>query len=99
MVTVFLTGLFSWNDLVVEKTPGWCGLMEVVLHAPLSVMCALISDRTMTADLSGYLDHPIRQHYPVSVLPVHLRQHLLSQKNLYYTCCDVRRLCFMGLIK
>lgn len=73
--------------------------MEVAMNAPLSSMCAIISDRSMNLDLSHYLDHPIRQHYPVSKLPLEYRQHLLSLKTLYYLSCDVRRLCFMGLVK
>jgi len=66
---------------------------------PLSVYCKMIFWVEDYPLVKEYLKDPIRSNIPIAFLPEKIRKDVFSLKYVYKVSEDVRRLCYMGLIR
>ena len=52
-----------------DWTDGWCLLRDVFHRMPLSVFVKIVNVNYRAEELDDYLNHPIKQHFPLMDLP------------------------------
>ena len=72
-----------------DWTDGWCLLRDIFHRMPLSVFVKIVNVNYRAEELDDYLNHPIKQHFPLMDLPKKLLQALISNRWYIHSVLNV----------
>lgn len=79
---------------------GWCLLSDCIFRMPLSIFVKVVNISYEIKGLDEYISHPIKKHFLVKDIPVHLQQMLFARRKYITSMHDlIRRLICIGLVQ
>lgn len=79
---------------------GWCLLSDCLFRMPLSIFVKVINISYEIKGLDEFVSHPIKKHYLVKDIPIHLQQMLFTRRTYISTMHDlICRLICIGLVQ
>lgn len=79
---------------------GWCLLSDCIFRMPLSIFVKVINITYEIKGLEEIVSHPIKKHYLVKNIPVHLQQMLFARRKYIASLHDlIHRLICIGLVQ
>lgn len=77
---------------------GWCLLSDCIFRMPLSIFVKIINIVYEIKGLNEYISHPIKKHFLVKDIPIHLQQMLFSRRKYITVLYElIQRLICIGL--
>lgn len=77
---------------------GWCLLSDCIYRMPLSIFVRITNITYEIKGLNEYILHPIKKHFLVKDIPIHLQQMLFVKRKYISSMYDLlQRLICMGL--
>lgn len=79
---------------------GWVLMCDLLLRMPLSLFVKVVHVTLEVPGLDSYLNHPIRKHYLIRMLPETIRNRLLYKRKYIFSVNEVAcNLAHMGLVQ
>lgn len=96
----------SWKTFIPPLIPhdgfptGWCLVSDCIFRMPLSVFIRIVNYAYKIRGLDEILTHPIKKHFLLQDLPVHIQQALfMGRKFIASISYQLQRLCCLGLLQ
>lgn len=96
----------SWKTFIPPLIPhdgfpnGWCLVSDCIFRMPLSVFIRIVNYAYKIRGLDEILTHPIKKHFLLQDLPVHIQQALfMGRKYIASISYQLQRLCCLGLLQ
>ena len=83
-----------------DNQSGWTVLTDLLHRMPLSLFVKMCNITMEIPGLDAYLKHPIRRHFLMNYIPMHLKDLLMfGRKYIFHIDEGIRHLCAIGLVR